>query len=125
MQIMLEEIEDVCVVHLDGVIDFESADSFRASFSDLFNKKKIVFNLKNLSFVGSSGVIPLLETIAEISQKNQKHTKFCGVSKEFLKMFEYKGISHLDIHENTDKACMAFKNSLPQDLDDFLKIAQE
>ena len=53
-------------------------------------KKKIVFNLKSLFFVGSTGVGAFSKTLDFVKQNN--NLKICCASSEFEKLFISEGL---------------------------------
>ena len=56
MQAKIHKNGDITVVQLEGRIDFETTEPFRETCQDLLLNNKVVFNLSELSFVGSSGI---------------------------------------------------------------------
>lgn len=108
------QVEDVCVVNFNGHIDFESADVFKLWGHSFFEHKKVIFNLEGLSFVGSCGVIPFLETLVQLSSQNPHHTKVCGAGSEFVKIFESKGLHKLQMYDSQVEALQAMKGLQPE-----------
>ena len=56
VQAKIRKDGDITVVELKGRLDFETAEPFRETCSDVLTNSKVVFNLSELSFVGSSGI---------------------------------------------------------------------
>ncbi|MCB0391438.1 MAG: STAS domain-containing protein [Bdellovibrionales bacterium] len=108
MQARLEKKEDVTIVHLSGRIDYESADRFRETCLKILNNQKIVFDLAKLSFVGSSGITPFLETMTDLSVQNKGQLKFCRVGVEFKKVFEASSLKSCEIYEDVNTATISF-----------------
>ena len=109
MKTQMMQVEDICVVNFNGHIDFESADVFKLWGASFFEQKKVIFNLEGLSFVGSCGVMPFLETLVKLSTDNPKRAKLCGVGSEFLKVFESKGLCKMQIYDSQTEALQAIK----------------
>ncbi len=104
MQAKLERAGEITVVHLSGHIDYESADKFKDSCLKALNNQKVVFNLENLSFVGSSGITPFLETMITLSESNKNIMKFCRVGSEFRKIFASGALKDIEICEDVETA---------------------
>ena len=109
MEALFAQYEDVYVVQLKGQLDFETADALKTRCSAMFNKQKVIFNLGRLSFVGSSGITPFLELLAELLRSNGNSLKVCSVSNEFIRIFEAGGLMGLEVYENEQQARLAFK----------------
>jgi hypothetical protein len=61
---------DIMIVGLEGQLDFESVSQFRKKSQRHFTQNKVIFSLKELSFVGSTGVQDFVKVLAEISDRN-------------------------------------------------------
>ena len=103
------------VVRLIGHLDYDSTEPLEKTCMQHFNKEKIIFNLQDLSFVGSMGITPFVTTVAELSKKLPQGLKLCGVSSEFKRVFESGGITNIQFFENEEKAKIAFIQ-IPQTL---------
>ena len=118
MQAEFEIIDGVIVIHLKGRLSYEWADIFRANCIKHLTQlqyEKIVFNLSQLSFVGSSGISEFLDTITELSANKSSEIKFCGVTNEFQRIFQISPLKDIEIYENDKKACLSFQSSPPQE----------
>ena len=109
MQVHLEVIDEVVVVHLKGRLSYESASRFRAHCLSQLRSEKVVFNLSGLNFVGSSGIHAFLETMTELSVDDNSTVKFSGVGPEFQKIFQNSRLKDVEIYENHNKAQASFK----------------
>ena len=98
--------EDIIIVRLKGVADFESVDSLEHTCQNYFLKKKIIFNLADLSFVGSSGLENLSEIIKKLKAKS--NFKMCNVASEFQKIFADSRLENFTFYENERSAEQAF-----------------
>lgn len=114
MQAKLEKKEGVTIIHLSGRIDFESADRFRESSLKILKDQNLIFNLESLSFVGSSGITPFLETINDLYSQNKEGLKFCKVGVEFRKIFEASTLKNAEIFDSLDAARIAFQRPATQ-----------
>lgn len=109
MEAWIEKTGDVVVVHLRGRVDYETVTPFRNHCAKHLVKEKVVFNLAQLSFVGSIGLTDFLETVTQLSSSAPFGIKFAAVSNEFRRLFEASEIQKLEIYENTERALMAFQ----------------
>lgn len=108
MQARVSREGEVVVVHLLGRIDSESADAFRKTCLERFATSQVVFNFADLSFVGSSGIIPFLETMQVFKQANLRGVRFCNVGTEFKRLFAATPLHDVLIYENFELASRAF-----------------
>jgi anti-anti-sigma factor len=108
MQAKVEDRKGVFIVSLSGQLNFEKADALKNKCSELFTAKKVVFNMRNLSFVGSSGITPFLDLLRHLLRENGSALKVCAVGTEFMRLFEAGRLNGLEVYENELQACMAF-----------------
>ncbi|MCC6277387.1 MAG: STAS domain-containing protein [Oligoflexia bacterium] len=108
MQAKIRKDGDVTVVDLSGRLDFESAEPFRETCQDLLLNSKVVFNLKDLNFVGSSGLGSFVNTLREFSQSNPVAPRFCHVRSEFKKLFDATGPEHFKVYDDENTAVTSF-----------------
>lgn len=99
---------EVVVIHLSGRVDVETAEPFRRACLDHLLKEKVVFDLSHLSFVGSSGLLPFMETLQKFSRENPNGFKFSGVGSEFRKLFAATALASAEIYENCSHAVVAY-----------------
>lgn len=104
--------QGVVVIDLKGEVDFASAEPFRQTCIQELAQKNIVFNLRNLHFVGSDGLNFFMDTIKVLNKKSQ--LKFCCVSSEFRRVFANNhAMKDMDVYESEQSATAAF--CLPPD----------
>lgn len=108
MEAIMEQRGEVLIVHLKGRVDYDSADPFRETCLNHLIHHKVIFDLQDLSFVGSSGITCFIKTISELSYKNPEGIKFSRVSSEFLRIFEASDIRNFEVFENDKIASMSF-----------------
>jgi anti-anti-sigma factor len=114
MQARMIRENNVVVVHLSGRVDVETAVPFRDACLNRLASQRVVFDFTALSFVGSSGILPFLETMQAFNIANPGNTKFSGVGSEFRKVFAATPLSVIEIHETASTAVNAFLNPQPQ-----------
>ena len=100
--IMFEE--DILIVQLSGVLDFDKAFEFRQKSMQHLTEKKVVFSLKELSFIGSTGMSSFIETIAELAQKNPNGVRVCNVGLEYKRLLEPYFNEKLQIFADIEQA---------------------
>lgn len=108
MQARVSTEGEVVIVHLLGRVDMESADGFRRVCLEKFAHSKVVFNFQSLSFVGSSGILPFLETMQAFKKANTKGFKFSNVGTEFRRLFAATPLHDILIFENFQLASRSF-----------------
>ena len=110
MKAKLAKKNDVMIVSLSGRIDVEFAEPFREACLGKIAKSsdKIVFNMNELSFVGSNGIMPFVRTMMDLAKNEKAKLKFCEVSSEFKKIFAASPLQNIEIFESEDKAVDSF-----------------
>lgn len=99
---------EVVVVELKGRLDIESSEPFRKTCLERLVTEKVVFDLKNLNFVGSLGLKDFVTTLDDMAQKSLNGVKFCGVSSEFRRLFDASGLAGHQIFESQESAIQSF-----------------
>lgn len=77
------------IVSIEGKLDFESSDAFRQwllQFSRASGNGQIVFDLRALQFVGSSGITQFIDSLREFNQSASIKPIYSNVSSEFRRM---------------------------------------
>jgi anti-anti-sigma factor len=92
---MIKKNGDIVVVFMDGQLDFGTYVPLRENLLKLIQdvKKemtptKIIFNLENLEFVGSSGISSFVQTLREFNANSPTKPRYCHVKSEFKKVIE-------------------------------------
>lgn len=88
MEAKVENQNGIFVVNLSGRLDFEKADQLKERCLKAFVSRDVIFNLRELNFVGSSGITPFLELLSELNKTNGRRFKICSVGVEFMRLFE-------------------------------------
>lgn len=99
---------DILIVHLRGKVDYETVEPFRQTCLSHLTRHKVIFDLKELSFVGSIGITDLVGTLADMSQQTQSGVKFSRVGSEFRRVLQASHIKNIEIYEDPEKARLAF-----------------
>jgi anti-anti-sigma factor len=108
MKALIKQEGEVFVIHLKGHVDMDSTEPFRKTVLSHLKKEKVIFNLNELSFVGSNGITPFIETLVELTNLGQGRVHFCHLSSEFQRIFEASDIQDLRIFENETTAKSSF-----------------
>lgn len=95
MKARIKNQKDSLVISLVGKVDYETQDEVCAVINKaLENSKKdetarkIVVNLKELEFVGSSGITQFVQHLKTIHNDTDVTPKYCGVRSEFQKIIK-------------------------------------
>ena len=112
MKAELISMNDVVVVNFSGCIDIEYSQLFhKACLNDIGGRSnKIIFNLKELNFVGSNGIIPFVRTLRDLADQSEKKVVFCQVGSEFRKIFETSPLANIEIFEDQNRALASLRN---------------
>ncbi len=86
--------EDIMIVGLQGQLNFESASQFKKKSKRHFTQNKVIFSLRDLNFVGSTGVQDFVNALAELSEKNPYGLGIAEAKAEYERLLEpYQGHS--------------------------------
>ncbi len=111
MEAKVENRDGIFVVSLVGKMNFESADHLKANCLKSFTNEPVIFNLQELSFVGSSGITPFLELLTELSRTSGSKFKICSVGVEFMRLFETGAADGIEIYRDVQDAHRAFTST--------------
>lgn len=87
---------DTLIVSMDGKLDVEAHEPLKADLQKLMRQqaqqdaspKKIIFNLENLEFVGSSGISNFIQTLREFNVRAPEKPRYCNVKSEFRRVMQ-------------------------------------
>lgn len=92
MKTLVKNNGDTLVVSMDGRLDFETYIPLRENLLKLakasVSDKKIIMDLENLEFVGSSGISAFIQILKEFNQNSPTKPRYCNVGSEFKKMIK-------------------------------------
>jgi anti-anti-sigma factor len=116
MKTQIKKNGDMVVVSMDGRLDFETTVPLREELSKLIrpNKtdsspKKIIFNLENLEFVGSSGISSFVQTMKEFNASVPNKPRYCNVKSEFKRVIKaFDEEQQFEFHDNEERAKKSF-----------------
>lgn len=114
MKTQIKKDGDTVVVSIDGKIDHETQVPLKDELQKLSRQAarpnktdtvatKVIFNLKNLEFVGSSGISNLVQTLKDFNTRAEIKPRYCHVRSEFQKIIkafdEEQGFEIFDTEE--------------------------
>jgi anti-anti-sigma factor len=116
MKTQIKKNGDTIIVSMDGILDFETHAPLREDLSKLIDQaqtdsvpKKIIFNLENLEFVGSSGISSFIHLLKEFNSHSPTRPRYCNVKSEFRRIIKAFDEGDLfEFFENEDRARKSF-----------------
>lgn len=100
---------EVTIVALSGRLCIEKAPAFKNACLQGLKGKKVVFCMKDLSFVGSTGIQSFFQTIREFNQSRHFNAKISDLKPDFCRLLSFGGTADLEVCENTAGAVMSFQ----------------
>ncbi len=100
---------EITVVALSGRLDIEKTSAFRAACLQTLGGKKVIFCMKNLNFVGSTGIQSFFQVIREFNQTKHFNARVSELNPDFFRLLSLVGSLDLEICENMDGALMSFQ----------------
>ena len=106
MKTRLRKDKKIYFFDLEGNLDMSGVDHLQSfCASENLKKKKIVFNLKSLFFVGSTGIGVFSKILDFVKQNN--HLRICCASSEFERVFTNEGLSSV-LFSSEEEAVLSF-----------------
>lgn len=103
MEAKFTQLGEVVLVTLKGRLDYEFTAPFRRTCLEKLVNEKVVFDLRELNFVGSLGLQEFVQTLDEMSRQSPG-IRLCGVSIEFKRLFESNGLGAISFFEESAQA---------------------
>jgi len=115
MKTHIRKSGDTVVVSIDGKIDYETQVPLKDELLKLARTDstptKVIFNLKNLEFVGSSGISNLVQTLKDFNHRAAVKPRYCHVRSEFQKVIKaFDEESIFEIFDTEERAIHSFDN---------------
>ncbi len=95
MKTEIKKMGDAIVVSVEGKLNFETNEPFRKDLGKLIDRtktdsvpKRIIFDLENLDFVGSSGITGFVQTLKDFNDRVDLKPKYAAVKSEFKKVIK-------------------------------------
>jgi anti-anti-sigma factor len=116
MRTNIKKNGDTIVVSMDGKLDFETNVPLREDLGKLIRQtktdtvaKKIIFNLENLEFVGSSGISSFVQTLKDFNSAAPNKPAYCNVKSEFKRVIKaFDETDAFEFFENEERARKSF-----------------
>ena len=113
MKTRLRKDKDVYFFELEGSLDMNGVDDLQSfCLNKQLKKKKIVFNLKSLFFVGSTGLGLFSKTLDFVKKNND--LRICCASSEFERVFTNEGFDSL-LFSSESEAVLSFSEDLERE----------
>ena len=109
MKARFRKEKDIFFIDIEGALSLRGVDSLRAFCDQNLTKKRIIFNLKSMFFVGSAGISVFSKTLENLGKRND--LKVCCVSPEFQKIFQSEGLDFI-AYQSEKEAVSSFFNPL-------------
>ena len=101
--------KEVLIVHLSGQIDAESVDLFRQACRGPLGGRPVLFHLGSLSFVGSTGLRPFLESLNDLTKEAGSDVHFCEVRNDFRQILMATPLGRRPCFENEKAGVESFR----------------
>jgi anti-anti-sigma factor len=96
MKAKIKKIGDTIVVSVDGKIDYETQEPFKENLRKIASANaktdstptKVIFDMENLEFVGSSGITQFIQTLKEFGNNTDQKAQILKASSEFKKVMQ-------------------------------------
>ncbi|RAP34377.1 anti-anti-sigma factor [Candidatus Marinamargulisbacteria bacterium SCGC AG-439-L15] len=111
MQITLENVNDITVIHISGKLDTVTAPDLEAVVIELIEKHqfKLIFDLTKMTYISSSGLRVLLIAQKKLAPHNREAI-LNGLSESLHSIFEISGFTQLFCFTDTlDSALNSIK----------------
>lgn len=108
MEAKISVAGDVTVVALSGYLNFETTTPFKKTCFESLLNKRVIFDLRGLNFVGSSGLTTFVEILYAFKKQNELPVKFCGLSNEFRRLFWASEMGDIEVYEDQHLAHASF-----------------
>lgn len=102
----------VAIVLFEGQLNFLHSRKLQEQLKEFYatkKNKKIVFDLKNLEFIGSSGIRPFIRIFKSLNKKRVK-PRLCGLSPEYQRLFRaFEGRKRFFIFSDEKEAIKSYR----------------
>jgi anti-anti-sigma factor len=93
MKAQIKKIGDTIFVAVDGKLDYETQEPFKENLKKIATATntdstptKVIFDMENLEFVGSSGITQFIQTLKEFGTNTDQKARILKASSEFKKV---------------------------------------
>ena len=114
MKTIIRRDGNAVIVTIEGHLDFEGTDTFRESLNRLERQtaaSRVVFDLGQLQFVGSSGISAFVQTLRDFNSRATLKPRYANVKSEFKKIIlAFDEQNSFEFWDNTERALKSFDN---------------
>ena len=121
MKARIKNSDESIILYIDGKVDYETQDDVCDFINRTLTKnaknntditpKRVILNLQNLEFVGSSGITQFVQSLKAIHHETHTTPKYCGVRSEFQKIM--KAFDNTNEFEFFDDEGLSRRNGKP------------
>jgi anti-anti-sigma factor len=96
MKAQIKKVGNTIVVAVDGKLDYETQAPFKENLKKIAKAAtatmtdstptKVIFDMENLEFVGSSGITQFIQTLKEFGTNTDQKARILKASSEFKKV---------------------------------------
>ncbi len=112
MKTNIKKLGDLIVVTMDGKVDYETQQPLKHNLKDIIqsaasdhSNPKIIFDLENLQFVGSSSISSLIQTLRDFNAQSPVKPRYCNVNHDLKRVIQALDEKNLfDFYDTTEKA---------------------
>ena len=112
MKTKIKQQGNIVVISMNGHLDFETSEPLKEDLTRIIDQsktdsvpKKIIFNLENLEFVGSSGISSFVQTLKTFNQMAPIRPRYCNVRSEFQRIIKaYDNEEFFEFYDDEDSA---------------------
>ena len=119
MEAHLRRMGDVTVISISGSLSIEETQPFQRVCVQNFAGQKVIFNMQNANFVGSTGIQAFLETLQTMDAGPEQNVRIVGVRTEFKRMISSLESKKIEFFEDDAQALKDWPNPcVPSSNDD-------
>lgn len=107
MKINQSKEKDWVVLSVQGCLQLETQDHLREKLQELHTEgvQRVIFNLKDLEFVGSTHISHFIQLLKEFHQNSPEKPRYCGVRSEFQRLMRALDSGcGFEFHDSLEKA---------------------
>lgn len=109
MEAKLRQQGEVTIVTLSGKIDIEKNHQFKSVCLEKLANRKLVFQMSQLNFVGSTGIQAFFQAVMEINRQNPYGLKLTGLKEDFRRVLHFQNMNEqIQLHESLEEAVKSF-----------------
>ena len=113
MEAKIKNNMDVTIIRIQGTLDIEHTQGFKSVALNKLKGQKVVFNMAEAAFVGSTGIGPFLDTVKELASNASFGVKVVGLNADFQRIFSNLEVSGLTLYDTEARAMESFIEPVP------------